>query len=66
MGRFQRRNDTFPPRERLEGIQGGSVANDSVMHAADFRQMGMFRAHAGIIQPGGDGVGGLYLAVLVL
>ncbi len=50
----------------MEGLQGFVVGDRHILDALDVMQPGVFRADAGIVQAGGNGVGVGDLAILVL
>src|SRR5690606_31789326 len=54
MAGLQRRDDAFQPAEGLEGRQRLVIGHADIFGAALLLEPGMFRADAGIVEPGAD------------
>ena len=66
MGGFQRGQNAFHAAELLEGRKRFVIVGHAVLHASHGRKMGVFRAHAGVVQSRGNGAGRQNLPVVVL
>ena len=63
---FQRGQDAFQPGEQAERIQHALIVDGDILGTAGVLEIRMFRPDAGIIQPGGDALGFVNLAVFIL
>ena len=63
---FQRGKDAFGAAEGLEGVERLGVVGEPVVDAPDGVQIGVLRADAGIVEPGGNGMRRFDLPVLGL
>lgn len=66
MGGFQRGKDAFGAAEGLEGVERLGIVGKPIVDAPDGVQIGVLRADAGIVEPGGNGMRRLDLPVLGL
>ena len=66
MGALQGRGDPFEPAQQLERRQGLRIVHQDIPGPLQGRQVAVLGTHPRVVEPGGDGVGVLDLAVLVL
>ena len=65
MGALQGRQNALRPGQQLKGLQHLFIGDSDVFGAPGFLQVAVLRADAGIIQSRGDGIGGLWIALLI-
>ena len=66
MGRLDGRDDALRTGQILKGADGFLIRDGDIFGPAGIMEPGVLRAHAGIIQAGGDGIHRGDLAVFIL